>query len=221
MKKAEDVTPATTENSSSSTVNEPAAKRARKNSDTNTDVSTSENVQTKDISNNDTESDSNKTDFVIEPPSSPPPPPSPTPLPPLGPDDEKPKDPRIRKRKFEDGGDDEEKEEGQIIENSWYKDYSAAMQYKAPPKRYLNKVVDLQEQYEDVDIISESDATKKQQDNDEEEGRSKENAVDLEMLLTDKDPEKKVCADNSLFPSLKFVLFILCFADFTLIRCIN
>ena len=127
----------------------------------------------RDVSNDNdtgTESDSNKTDFVIEPPSSPPPPPSPTPLPPLGPDGEKPKDPRLRKRKLEDGEDDED---GQITENSWYKDYSAAMQYKAPPKRYLNKVVDLQEQYENVDIIGENGAIKKKQDNERKKGHLK------------------------------------------------
>ena len=180
----------------------------------------------RDVSNDNdtgTESDSNKTDFVIEPPSSPPLPPSPTPLPPLGPDGEKPKDPRLRKRKLEDGEDDED---GQITENSWYKDYSAAMQYKAPPKRYLNKVVDLQEQYENVDIIGENGAIKKKQDNESEED-DKEHSVNLEILLTDKDPEKKVYISFS-FLILKYIelrpsyfLVILSLVLLLLMKCIT
>ena len=128
-----------------------------------------------------TDSESGKTDFTIGPPSSLPPT---SPPPPPPPSDERPKDPRLRKRKLEDDGTDDP------TENSWYKDYSAAMQYNAPPKRFLNKVVDLHEQYEDVDIIPEGDHDK--DDAKKIDAKSKEHAVDLQMVLSDKDPDKKV-----------------------------
>ena len=98
------------------------------------------------------------------------------------------------------------------------------MQYKAPPKRYLNKVVDLQEQYENVDIMGENGAIKKKQDNESEED-DKEHSVNLEILLTDKDPEKKVYISFLILKYIElrpsYFLVILSLVLLLLMKCIT
>jgi len=96
-------------------------------------------------------------------------------------EDERPTDPRLRKRKLDDSGG--EIEDGEVKEgNSWFNDFNAAMRYNAlkPTKKFLKTIVDLKEQYEDVPM-------------DSKEGKAGgEKGIDLDRLMVEKDPGHEV-----------------------------